>query len=78
MFFSKNMDAANAVEAAYNKYQRPCTPEEADLMTFKSLTCLDGQSGRAAAGHCYNICFNKSYTSPGFDLIKLLGAYLGA
>ncbi len=62
------MDAANAVEAGYGMYQRPCTQQEASSMTFKPLTCQEGQSGGAVEGYCYNLCFNKTYKSPGFGL----------
>ncbi len=44
------------------------TTEEASLMTFKPLTCPDGQVGGAVGGYCYSRCVNRSYTSPDFGL----------
>ena len=68
MLLSKNMDSANEIETAYDMFGRPCTQEEASSMTFKPLTCPDGQVGNGDVGYCYSRCVNNSYKSPGFGL----------
>jgi hypothetical protein len=75
MFLSKNMDSANEIETAYNMFGKPCTQEEASLMTYKPLTCPDGQVGGATAGYCYSKCDNTSYASPGVNFAILQAVF---